>query len=109
MMYLKYTKSMEFPCLNLQSQSFILLIKVKMPAFVGILAFMRRINFMLSSVEREESFIILSPGQTLKQLTTLNHLETQLAACLSLKSSKYKVWLQTCVRNLVQEGLYNNY
>lgn len=45
-------------------------------------------------------------GQNLKQLTTLNHLETQLAACLSLKSSsEYKFWLQTYVRYLVQEGL----
>ena len=46
-------------------------------------------------------------GENLKQLTTLNHLETQMAACVSLKSSsEYKFWLQTYVRYLVQEGEY---
>ena len=34
-----------------------MLINVKMPTIVGILSFMSRINFMLSSVEYEKSFI----------------------------------------------------
>ena len=58
---------MEFSGLNNQSQSFILLINVKMPTVVGILTFMSRINFMLSSVENKKSFITLGPAQ-LQQL-----------------------------------------
>ena len=38
------------------------LINVKMPTIVGILTFMSRKNFMLSSVEHEKSFITLGPG-----------------------------------------------
>ena len=34
-----------------------MLINVKMPTIVGILTFMSRINFMLSLVEYEKSFI----------------------------------------------------
>ena len=34
-----------------------MLINVKMPTIVGILTFMSRINFMLSLVEHEKSFI----------------------------------------------------
>ena len=41
---------------------FFLLINVKMPTIVGILTFMRRKNFMLSSVEHEKSFITSGPG-----------------------------------------------
>ena len=36
---------------------FIMLINVKMPTILGILTFMRRINFVLSLVEHEKSFI----------------------------------------------------
>ena len=39
-----------------------MLINVKMPTIVGILTFMSRINFMLSRVEHENSFITLGPG-----------------------------------------------
>ena len=39
---------MEFSGVNQESQSFILLINVKMSSIVGILTFMSRINFMLS-------------------------------------------------------------
>ena len=59
---------MEISGLNHQSQSFILLIMVKMPTIVGIvgiLTFMSRINFMLSCVENEKkknSFITSGPG-----------------------------------------------
>ena len=35
---------------------------VKMPTIVGILTFMCRINFVLSRVEHEKSFITSGPG-----------------------------------------------
>ena len=38
---------------------YFLLIDVKMPTIVGILTFMSRKNFRLSSVEHERSFITL--------------------------------------------------
>ena len=41
---------------------FFLLINVKMPIIVGILTFMRRKNFMLSSVDHVKSFITSGPG-----------------------------------------------
>ena len=41
---------------------FILLINVKMPAIVGILTFMSRINFVLISNEHGKSFITSGPG-----------------------------------------------
>ena len=43
--------------LSLSDVVFIMLINVKMPTIVGILTFMSRINFMLSWVEHEQSFI----------------------------------------------------
>ena len=39
-----------------------MLINVKMPTIVGILTFMSRINFVLSLVEPELSFITSGPG-----------------------------------------------
>ena len=42
--------------LNLQSQSFILLINVKTPAIVGVLTLMSWIDSMLSQVEHEKNF-----------------------------------------------------
>ena len=44
------------------SEPFILLIYVKMPTVVGILTFIRRINFSLSSAEHKKSFITSGPG-----------------------------------------------
>ena len=44
-----------------------MLINVKMPTIVGILTFMSKINFVLSSVEHEKSFITLGPDLTKKQ------------------------------------------
>ena len=61
---MKYPKSIKISGLNHLSQSFILLINVKMPTIVGILTFMSRINFMLSSVEHEKSLITSGPGLT---------------------------------------------
>ena len=52
---------MEFLGFIHKSQPFILLINVKMPTIVGILTFMSRINFMLSWVENEKSFITSGP------------------------------------------------
>ena len=42
-------------------KSLIVLINVKMPTIVGILTFMSRINFVLSWVEHEKSFITSRP------------------------------------------------
>ena len=39
-----------------------MLINVKMPTIVGILTFMSRINFVLSTVEHEQSFVTSGPG-----------------------------------------------
>ena len=47
----------KFLALSLSDVVFIMLINVKMPTIVGILAFMSRINFLLSWVEHEKSFI----------------------------------------------------
>ena len=41
---------------------FILLLNVKMPTIFGILTFMSRINFVLSRVEHEKSFITSGSG-----------------------------------------------
>ena len=41
----------------------IMLINVKVPTIVDILTFMSRINFMLSRVEHEKSFIISGPDE----------------------------------------------
>ena len=42
-----------FLAFKLSAVAFIMLINVKMPTIVGILTFMSRINFVLSSVEHE--------------------------------------------------------
>ena len=46
----------------------IMLINVKMPTIVGILTFISRINFVLSRVEHEKSFITLGPESVKKCL-----------------------------------------
>ena len=53
----------KFLAFSLSDVVFIMLINVnvKMPAIVGIFTFMRRINFVLSGVEHEKSFIISGP------------------------------------------------
>ncbi|XP_035212178.1 protein HIRA-like [Stegodyphus dumicola] len=49
---------------------------------------------------------ILNSDPNVRQIGTLSHLDCQLAAALSLHSSKeYKFWLLSLVRYLVQEGL----
>ena len=50
---LKYQKMRKWVALSLSDVVFIMLINVKMQTIVGILTFMSRINFVLSSVEYE--------------------------------------------------------
>ena len=45
-----------FLTFNHSDAVFILIVNVKMPTIVGILTFMSRINFMLSSVEHKNVF-----------------------------------------------------
>ena len=52
----------KFLALHLSDVVSIMLMNVKMPTIVGILIFMSRINFVLSCVEYEKSFITSGPG-----------------------------------------------
>ena len=52
--------------LSLSDVVFIMLINVKMPTIVGILTFISRINFVLSRVEHEKSFITSHSGNLLQ-------------------------------------------
>ena len=52
----------KFLALSLSDVVFIMLINVKMPTTVGILTCMSRINFVLSCVEHEKSFMTSGPG-----------------------------------------------
>ena len=54
---LKHPTVKMFLALSLSDVVFIMLINVKMPTLVGILTFISRINFLLSRVEHEKSFI----------------------------------------------------
>ena len=67
------------PLHSLSDVVFIVLINVKMPTTVGILTFMNRINFVLSWVENEKSFITLGPGESVQtsRLTSLHFIYTQ--------------------------------
>ena len=53
---------MKFLALSLSDVVFIMLINVKMPTIFCILTFMSRMNFVLSWVEYEKSFITSDPG-----------------------------------------------
>ena len=57
---------MKFSGLNHKSQSFILLINVRLPTIVGVLIFMSRINFIPSIIKHENSFITSAPGSRSK-------------------------------------------
>ena len=59
-----------FIAFKLSDVVLIMLIKVKMPTIVDILTFMSMINFRLSSVEHEKSFITLGPGQASQHITS---------------------------------------
>ena len=52
----------KFLALRLSDVVFIKLINVEIPTIVGILTFMSKINFVLSWIEHEKSFITLRPG-----------------------------------------------
>ena len=52
----------KFLALSLSDVVFIMLINVKMPTIVGILTFISRLNFVLSRVEHEKSFITSATG-----------------------------------------------
>ena len=54
-----------FLALSLSDVVFIMLINVKMPTIVGILKFMSRINFVLSSVKHGKSCITSRPGTSI--------------------------------------------
>ena len=56
-----YRQMKKFLAIFLSDVVFIMLINVKMPTIVGILTFISRINFVLSRVEHEKSFITLGP------------------------------------------------
>ena len=58
----KILKIMFYLASELSDVVFIMLINVKMPTIVGISTFMSTINFMLSLVEHEKSFITSRPG-----------------------------------------------
>ena len=67
--------------IKLSDVVFIMLTNVKMPTMVGILTFMSMINFMLSWVEHDKSFITSRPDNIRIQwngkavlMTTLLHL-----------------------------------
>ena len=62
---------------------FILLINVKMPTIVGILAFLSRVNFMLICVEHVKSFII--SGQDLASYCICDQQRLK-QACVSAQS-----------------------
>ena len=62
---LKYRQIKKFLALSLSDFLFTMLINVKMPTIVGILTFISRINFILSWVEYEKSFIASGLDSTL--------------------------------------------
>ena len=58
---LKYRQMKKFLALSPSNVVFIMLLNVKMPTVVGILTFMSRINFLLSRVGHDNSFITFRP------------------------------------------------
>ncbi|XP_070205322.1 protein HIRA-like isoform X2 [Littorina saxatilis] len=49
---------------------------------------------------------VFQSSSHMQHVSTLSHLETQMATCLALKSSsEYRFWLETYIRYLAQEGL----
>ena len=61
-LFIKNWKIMTFLAFKLSDVIFIMLINFKMPTIVGILTYMSMINFMLSWVEHEKSFITSWPS-----------------------------------------------
>ena len=73
--------------LKLSDVVFILLINAKMPTIVGILIFISRINFMLSWVEHEKSFITSRPGFCCKAAKLCQNIFQ------SILLAKYSPWI----------------
>ena len=69
----------KFLALSLSDVGFIMLMNVKMPTIVGILTLMSRINFMLSGIEYENSFITSAPDY----LITLVNVNAPVVATMS--------------------------
>ena len=67
-----------FSCLKHSDVVFILHINVKMPTIVGILTFLNRINFMLSLVEHEQSFIASGTAWTVQVIIWNIHFKIEL-------------------------------
>ena len=61
-------KNKGISCFKILKLVLILLINVKMPTIVAILKFMSRINFILSSIEHEISFITSEPDLAVSKL-----------------------------------------
>ena len=48
---------------------------------------------------------VFQSSSHMQHVSTISHLETQMATCLALRSaSEYRFWLETYVRYLAQEG-----
>ena len=69
----------KFIALSVSDIVFIILINVKMPTIVGILTLMSRINFVLSWVEPEKSFITSGPDDDVSHNAFLIHVHRLLA------------------------------
>ena len=72
---------MKYIALSLSDAVLIMLINVKTPTNVGILTFMSRINFVLSSVEHEKSFITSDHGYFV-QLYSSSHVSACVVSIL---------------------------
>ena len=57
----KLLKNANFLAFKLSNVAFSMLINVKMPTLVGILTFISMLNFVLSWIEHEKSFIVPRP------------------------------------------------
>lgn len=65
------------------------------------------LNLIVSLCYSAHTQRINQSGPELRQLCTLNHLESQVQSCLCIGTpGEYKFWLQTYVRYLVQEGKF---
>ena len=85
-----------------------MLINVKMPTIVGILTFMSRINFVLSWVEHEKSFITMGPCHYFHTIMALGKvtfhwlesgfMQLQAADCMSLTLSFHCIFISALKR-----------
>ena len=66
----------------------ILLINVKMPTVVDILTFMCMINFVLSQVEHEKSFITLGHGHISSKNVSKKFISKHYGKCSKISNTK---------------------